>query len=294
MIANRWLFKAAAGGLLGLAALAASAQNNEGITTWWPDIAQGLIWTGASLGGPHPKLTYDQAVQSCSTLTLDGMSGWRLPTIDQLDGTLVPYSGEVVVQDFHGEFHDTGRAVGGMATRLDDGGARLTWSSTAGPDGKILAEGYGSHSASKPDAERGAFCVRTMEPEIAAIAKAAQPTQAVPSLQELKNIVPVRQAYEAYQQHDYEASLAFAQTALVLSPHSPEAVYAEALSQAGLGHWSEAIAGFTRLKGMDWDGAKAELSWAKNNQKAAASGKTLDPKKNATPAWIFSNPRPAA
>jgi len=126
-----------------------------------------------------------------------------------------------------------------------------------------------------------------MEPEIAEVAKQALPPKPVVSLQDLRNLIPLRQAYDAYGKHDYTTSLAAAQAAASLNPKSAEAIYAEGLSQAGLGHWAESLADFKIVKKMNWGSMTYAIAWAQRNEKAAASGKTLNPKKNALPNWPF-------
>jgi len=38
---------------------------------------------------------------------------------------------------------------------------------------------------------------------------------------------------------------------------------------------------------MDWDSMSYPITWAQNNEKVAASGKMLNPKKNTPPNWSF-------
>ena len=141
----------------------------------------------------------------------------------------------------HLNTHDTGRLWPEGFVRFDPHGPdAVMWSSTPGPEGKMVMENImtASHfnSATNDHFDRGAYCVRPMEPEVAAIAKQALPTNAVASVTELQNLIPLRQAYDAYRKHDYAGSLADAQAALALNPKSAEALYAEGLSRAGLGH----------------------------------------------------------
>jgi len=284
--------KAVAFFLLVYAASTARAQGNEGVTAWWPDVRQNVIWTATTVGGPKSTQNYHQALQSCSSLVIGNMSGWRLPTINELDGVTGSDSRDVLVVDRQGDYHDTGRAGGYSFLRFDGSSyANWIWTSTSAPDNKMvtlnLAAGW--HTTSKPtDSYRhGAYCVRTMEPEIEGAAKQALPSKPVASLQDLRNLIPLRQAYDAYGKHDYATSFADAQAAAALNSKSAEAIYAEGLSQAGLGHWADALADFKIVKKMDWDSMSYPITWAQNNEKVAASGKMLNPKKNTPPNWSF-------
>jgi hypothetical protein len=71
-------------------------------TTWWPDPSTGLMWTGQIHSGPstYPKLAvasrsmywmglnWQQANGYCSSLLLGGLSGWRLPTLDEVEDSV--------------------------------------------------------------------------------------------------------------------------------------------------------------------------------------------------------------
>jgi len=86
MSSNRRIYAVLAGCFLCGALLAAPAQtasvSNEGVTTWWPDVQNGIIWTGQEVNGKKDE-TYDQSVQLCNALVVGAMSGWRLPTIGE-------------------------------------------------------------------------------------------------------------------------------------------------------------------------------------------------------------------
>jgi len=57
------------------------AEAGAGLT--WTDPATGLMWTKGDNGS---DVSWNQAVAYCSNLQLAGSSGWRLPTIDELQG----------------------------------------------------------------------------------------------------------------------------------------------------------------------------------------------------------------
>jgi hypothetical protein len=49
----------------------------------WTDPTTGLMWTGKDNSG---DVSWNQAAEYCSNLQLAGLSGWRLPTIEELQG----------------------------------------------------------------------------------------------------------------------------------------------------------------------------------------------------------------
>jgi hypothetical protein len=61
-----------------------SAQSPKLPTTWWPDPVTGLMWTGQSSYNLRGTMPWDDAGAYCSSLTLGGFSGWRLPTIPEM------------------------------------------------------------------------------------------------------------------------------------------------------------------------------------------------------------------
>jgi Protein of unknown function (DUF1566) len=56
----------------------------------WIDSATGLMWTKRDNGS---DLNWNQALSYCSNLQLGGYSGWRLPTIEELQGIYDPSAG---------------------------------------------------------------------------------------------------------------------------------------------------------------------------------------------------------
>lgn len=60
------------------------AESSKIPTTWWPDASTGLMWTGQSSFSLRGVMTWDDAGIYCSSLTLGGFSGWRLPTIPEM------------------------------------------------------------------------------------------------------------------------------------------------------------------------------------------------------------------
>jgi hypothetical protein len=111
----------------------------------WTDPATGLMWTKKNNGS---DVTWQQASNYCQNLTLAGYSGWKLPTIDELDSI---YDGTVLGLN----------VKGGILTGIMD------WSSTVGnPSGEAWIVGFatiGDHRGHVPiDAVKfmRALCVR--------------------------------------------------------------------------------------------------------------------------------------
>jgi len=75
----------------------------------WTDPATGLMWPTKDITA---SLSWDEAVAFCHTLSLGGYSGWRLPTIEELQGIYDPnidipgVSAEDVKWNYH--FHVKG------------------------------------------------------------------------------------------------------------------------------------------------------------------------------------------
>jgi hypothetical protein len=68
--------------LIGLASNPSDAQQ-----TTWTDPATGLMWAKRD---NNSNVTWQQASNYCTNLQLDGKTGWRLPTIDELQGIYEP------------------------------------------------------------------------------------------------------------------------------------------------------------------------------------------------------------
>ena len=64
-----------------------SAGADPAANTTWTDPATGLMWTRNDNGS---DVDWDQAGLYCSTLRASGLSGWRLPTLEELQGIYDP------------------------------------------------------------------------------------------------------------------------------------------------------------------------------------------------------------
>lgn len=107
---------ALAGAQTGVPAGADAAVNST-----WNDPATGLMWTKTDNGS---DVDWNQATAYCSKLQLAGYSGWRLPTIEELEGIHDP---SVPVQTTYDDFP--------VITVFVKGKLKLTgwdWSSTQG------------------------------------------------------------------------------------------------------------------------------------------------------------------
>jgi Protein of unknown function (DUF1566) len=112
------------------------------LNSTWNDPATGLLWTKMDNGA---DVDWNQATAYCSNLRLAGYSGWRLPTIEELQGIYDPSAPVQTTFDF------------GVVSVYVKGNLKLTgwdWSSTQG-DKPDLARTFGFSGEN-----RGAFALR--------------------------------------------------------------------------------------------------------------------------------------
>lgn len=115
---------------------------DAGLNSTWTDPATGLMWTKMDNGS---DVDWNQATAYCANLQLAGYSGWRLPTIGELQGIYDPNAHVQTTFDF------------GVVSVLVKGQLKLTgwdWSSTPG-DKPEWAQTFGFSNEN-----RGAFPLR--------------------------------------------------------------------------------------------------------------------------------------
>jgi hypothetical protein len=293
VLSKRWLIVSATAVLLSFFAAPVNAQGNEKVLDWWPDLQQGLLWTGTTVGGETAHENYEHAVQACRNLELDGMTGWRLPTIDEIDQVMGPpiaYPARYI--DHQGVLQDTDRVVTESSIRFDSqSNARRLWSSTPGPNGKMVAELVmtgGNTTASKGDhLWFGAYCVRPMTPEIAELVNRFATRPPIRSVAVLRSLGPLIQAHQAYVAHDFTTSLAYAQQAVILDPQSGHGYYAEGVSEANLRHWDEAIAAFKMAKTVHFNDMDRFIAWAERAKKEKISDDPSQSQHYGITGWNF-------
>jgi len=263
------------------------------VTTWWPDPTTGLMWTGSNVAlGP----SFPQAVAACTDLVVDGRTGWRLPTIDELDGVLGLTSYKSHLGDL--KFTDVIPTLKWLNDGKGTAGIMWLWSSTPAPTpGDYYSERLyqvTGHADSKPTDQvyHGAACVRTMEPDVLDAAKAAPVPGAVPNLATLQAAGPygsLFKAHDAYKAGQYQEALNYSREFLAFQPDSPEAYLNVGISEGALGQWDQSIIDLNKAAELakklknskDYDPImKYMLEWAKKSQSAAEKGKTLNPKTN--------------
>src|ERR1035438_5092015 len=98
-------------------------------TTWWPDPSTGQMWTGQSSFQLRGAMNWSDASSYCSSLTLGGFSGWRLPTLEEMRGA--EYLFPVTVTDKDG-FEQTVDYLGFKGNVQTAQATRIWTSSTAG------------------------------------------------------------------------------------------------------------------------------------------------------------------
>ena len=265
------------------------AESRKASATWWPDPTTGLMWTGQASPAPWSKgMTWQEAKDYCASLQLGGYSGWRLPTVDELNAITNYQTITEPWLEYEAPAFKGGIDIGIYGI--------FKWTSTLNGDGSVMTSTAGItdphgvlpnlYQASKPTdhINRVALCTRPMEPELLQLAKDAQVSSPVPDLATLKPYVPLNKARLAYQAGQYQESINQAKNALWLKPDFASAYWAMGISYGMLGQWDEAIANLGAALKLDkkYSDAKDGLRWAKQGQSAAKKGK---PPKLAPPQW---------
>ena len=259
-------------------------------TTVWPDPSTGLMWAGLVYGGGlGDGINFTQAQNYCASSNLAGLSGWRLPTAQEVltvttTGTRQGVDG--VEPGSHA--HDTVEFLmlkDGI--KLEGHGAGM-WTTTIADNKEtvvllVSASVGGGFSSEKPSSTfgKGALCVRTMEPDLLQLAKDADVDHPVPDLLTLKAYALIEKAKLAYQAKQYPEVVTQGQAALQMEPKFAPAYGAIGLAYGMLGQWDLAVSNLQTAAKLD-KSYKAALQWAKSGQSAAKSGarSTLQ-----NPAW---------
>jgi tetratricopeptide (TPR) repeat protein len=255
-------------------------------TTWWPDPKTGLMWAGRTHG---TAMNWKEANDYCASLQLGGYSGWRLPTVEELNAIIylqpefTNSSREYEAPEFKG-----GIEIGTFGF--------FKWTSTLNGDGSVMVCTAGVtdphgvlpklFQTSKPTASinRTALCTRPMEPDLLQLAKDAQANRPVPDVLTLKAYIPLNKARLAYQAGQYQESIAQAKNALLVKPDFAPAYWAIGISYGMSGQWDLAITNLEAALKIDKDygDTKDALKWAKEGQSAAKKGKSP---KAQSPQW---------
>jgi hypothetical protein len=271
----------------------------KGPTAWWPDPATGLMWTNTV--GPK-NITWDEANSYCSSLTLGGFSGWRMPTLDETKtamsfetfypgsrgGTGHSQRNSAIVHDpanaFPPDPYDDLVYKGGLATET----YVELWTSTKVGDSAwtIVPLAHQNYYLQKVTSHGGldTFCVRAIEPDLLQLAKDAQAPVAVADVQTLKAYVPIAQAHASFKAGQYQAAMTEANGALAIEPKFAPAYWAMGVSAGMLGQWDQAVANLQSSVKIDknYNNGKAALKWAEDGQKAAKNGQSP---KDKPPVW---------
>ena len=291
-------------------------------TTWWPDPATGLMWTGQAHGSSHPNpklqsgtsvlgrngLNWAQAKDYCSALRVGALTGWRMPSLDEFKAITEARDTSVTSDRYYGEPRDLAamddlNAMGRWEIFYFKGevntfGDMMIWTSTLSqtdPQSAWLVEvglpwQVQKHSspriytAEMSHAFMGAVCVRPMEPDLLAVAKQAAVDHPVPDVQTLQAFIPLNKARLAYQAGSYQESITQAQIALSLRADPARANWGIGISYGRLGQWDQAITSLQSALAINKNFADAEtaLKWAKDGLKAAKKGKLP---KEPNPIW---------
>lgn len=168
-------------------------------------------------------INWQQAKDYCSALQIDGLPGWRLPTIDEAKAMLVPAhvnerdvprsatSPEEYYGAYNSMFFKGGISAPGRVWTSTPVDTKTAW--TVEPGGYFTTV-----NKTKTDGHinKSAVCVRTMEPDTLEIAQQAHVTHPVTDVQTLRAYVPLNQAALAYNNAQYQESVTQAQAALAI------------------------------------------------------------------------------
>jgi hypothetical protein len=250
-------------------------------------------------------MAWNDAGNYCSSLMLGGFSGWRLPTLDEMQAA--EYFFPVTETDKNGidQTVDYLAMKGGISISY----ATRVWTATPAGDqqyvsvfmgppdvfgilfkpkqwGTILdpAQANAHERVSKVSDRNAVLCVRPIDPDLLQIAKDAQVSHSVPDLLTLKANVPLNKARQDFQAGDYQGAIARAQSALAIKPDLAPAYWGIGISYGSLSQWDQAVSNLESALKIDrgYADAKDSLQWAKDNQKAVKQGKTA---KDKSPLW---------
>ena len=281
-----------------------SAASSKTPTTWWPDPSTGLMWTGQSSSGLRPAMSWDEAGAYCSSLTLGGFFGWRLPTLDEMRSEEYLYPVTDTDKDGISQTVDflgfKGNVQTAQATRIwtsSGAGTQQYFSVFMGPPdvfgilfkGQVKAalnpdRNEAHERVSKVSDHNAALCVRKIDADSLQLAQDARVSHPVPDLLTLKANVPLNMARLSFQAGRYQDAIAQSQAALAIKPDLADAYWGIGISNGMLGQWNQAISNFEFALKIDkgHGNAKDGLQWAKDNQNAAKQGKIA---KDKQPLW---------
>ena len=274
-------------------------------TTWWPDPSTGQMWTGQSSSQLRGAMNWNDASSYCSSLTLGGLSAWRLPTLDEMRAAEYFFPVTVTDRDGFDQTYDYLAMKGGISTTET---TRIWTTTPAGdqqyvsvfmgpPDvfgllfkpkqwGTILDPGRANahERISKVSDRNAVLCVRSMDANLLQIAKDAEVSHPVSDLLTLKANVPLNKARQAFHAGQYQDAIAEAQKALVVKPELASAYWGIGISYGMLAQWDQATSSLESALKIDKNcsDAKTAMKWVKDSQKAAKSSKQV---KDQPPQW---------
>ncbi|MES2390191.1 MAG: DUF1566 domain-containing protein [Acidobacteriota bacterium] len=257
-------------------------------TSWWPDPATGLLWTGWPR---EADMNYADAQSYCSSLLLGGYSQWRLPTLGELD--------PLIVEEELGEVTDPSQFPVMYLTLTFDRDPQISgwlWSTTPSQFGSLTTARMGQrgsqlgrYASSKPTDYKGhsALCVRAMDPDLLALATAAHPVSAVRDLKQLQAISLAAKSHADFGAGQFQSAMDDARQSLLLNaepinfPAYIDAAYNIGLAYGLLGQWDESLKTLQAMhkKYGNFSDIGVNLKLTKQFQKQSQT----DP--NALPEW---------
>jgi hypothetical protein len=257
-------------------------------TTWWPDPSTGLMWTGTVSTIPYGRgRNWQQATEYCASLQLGGYSGWKLPSLDEVEA--ITFSQHIIPVDHRVAPYDSPTLKGNI-----NGPHRgTTWTMTLSGNNEAWMESFwNGHRMSLAAPVNSALlaeplstlCTRVMESQLRQVAEDAQVNQPVHDVLTLKAWVPLTKANLAYQRGQFQDAIKQAESSLAIKPDFATADWAIGISYGRLGQWDLAVANLKAALKIDKnnDDFKSAVKWANEGQRAAKSGKAP---KAPPPLW---------
>jgi hypothetical protein len=232
-------------------------------TSWWPDPATGLMWTGYAVTGP--KSTNAQATAACAALTLDGYSGWHLPTRNEFEKVTRTEQ----VQTYDTETIHTRYMPKQTVANLKSPDGTATdyhlkflssdanfWTSTVGrvpQDFWVMTYPYppssfNARSSVPAGVTRGlqALCARPMDADLLQLAKEANTPSPVPNLAALKAVPVLQQGEDAMANGQFQEAMGYIQQGMAMDPQFLRSLNDLGRVQSYLGQWDDAVSTFQR------------------------------------------------
>lgn len=197
-------------------------------TAWWPDPSTGIMWASTDNG---QNIDYQGAGNYCKSLSLNGDTDWRLPTLAEIDAAT----------NMDGEWHSFNWWA------PNDSWGYSVWTSTTLSNGSIDTVKTGQIGwrrlldKSKPTSKHRAFCVRTMEPDLLSLAKQFKINKAISSKDVLTALTWSARFEASLHANNYQDAANDAKQVITLDPQSCIGYFDLGQVDGYLGQWDDAV-----------------------------------------------------